>query len=275
MVISFTQVKLKGAVIMKSVKLAFCLIAFLLSSIFAVAALDVQFIGVIKQAPDPAAAGNEVTFTVSFKNVGGAVNNYKITGGIGEQQVFERTYASIEADKTKTDSFKITIPNNDHKYIAWFRLDPEKTSGDSNYDNNMITKTISISGPIKVVNRFEKSIIADIFLDLSVTRIYLQSEQNTPDVHARHNIAMHCEWKRRGPAPKEDFAIELYVDGIKMPCIYNTCIGHTYNTWARATAKIWIDLAGNHEFKCVINNPEDEEMNKSNNTMIQVINIPN
>jgi hypothetical protein len=267
--------KVKGAGKMKSFKLMFCFVAFMLLGIFAFAALDVQFVGGIKQTPDPTAVGNEVTFTASFKPAGGAVTNFKIIGGVGEQRLFERVYASIPVDKIKTESFKLTIPNNDHTYIAWFQLDPDKTSGDSNYENNIIKKTISVSGPKKVVNRLGNNIIADIFLDLSATKIYLLSELNSSEVHARSNIGFNCEWKRRGPAPKEDFAIELYVDGVKMPCIHYTCIGHTYNTWARATAKIWIDLAGNHEFKCVINNPTDEEINKSNNTMIKIINIPN
>jgi hypothetical protein len=259
---------------MKIFKIISCLVAFLVSGLFIFAALDVQFVGAIKQAPDPVAVGSEVTFTVSFKPVGGAVTNFKIIGGVGEPQIFERTYANIGADVTRTDSFKLTIPNNDRTYFAWFKLDPDKTSGDSNYANNIITKAISVSGPKKAVLITDKDVIISLFLDLSVTRIYLQSEQNTPDVHARHNIAMHCEWKRRGPAPKEDFDIGLYVDGVKMPCFPKTCIGHTSTTWARATAKIWIDLSGNHEFKCVLNYPGDDERIKENNTMIQTIFIP-
>lgn len=250
--------------------LFFCLSAF--------GALDVKFVAQISQTPDPAAVGNEVTLTVSFKPEGGAVTNFKIIGGVGEgPRLLERVYASIPANTVRTDSFKLTIPNNDYTYTAWFRLDPDKTSGDSNYDNNLIVKVISISGPKKAVHILEKpgTKAIDLFFDLLVTRIYLQSEQNTPDVHARHNIAMLCEWKRRGPEPEEDFAIELYVDGVKMPCHSITCIGHKYTTWARATAKIWIDLSGNHEFKCVLNNPTaDEEVSKANNTMVKTIFIP-
>jgi len=258
---------------MKSFKLMFCLVAFMLSGIFAFAALDVQFIGVIKQAPDPAAAGNEVTFTVSFKTVGGAVNNYKITGGIGEQRFFERTYASIAADKVKTDSFKFTFPNGGN-YFVWFSLDPDHTSGDSNYANNFIKKAITFSG-VQIAQKatlHDKEIFALNFLDYSVDRIELQDE-NQSEVHAKSYIWVGCWWKRKGPTPALGAEIELYVDGLRIPCYSTTCIGQNYITMKRSEGKTWIDTAGNHEFKCVINTA-NEEINKGNNTMIKMINIP-
>ena len=115
---------------------------FLFSSVFASAALDLKFTTAITQSPDPVTAGATATFTVSFKNVGAAVTNLKITGGVDGSLLFERTYASILADKTKTDFFTWTATAGTHN--VWFELDPDHTCGDSNYANNRIEKAVSI-----------------------------------------------------------------------------------------------------------------------------------
>jgi subtilase family serine protease len=126
------------------VKLLSLAVIFLFSSVFASAALDLAFTTVISQSPDPVAAGVEATFTVSFRTNGGAVTNLKIIGGVDGTQLFERTYASILADKTKTDYFTWTATAGNH--TVWFELDPNHTCGDSNYANNRIEKAITVSG---------------------------------------------------------------------------------------------------------------------------------
>jgi len=113
-------------------------IIFLFSSMFVSAALDLAFVGSITQSPDPATTGTTVTFSVSFRTNGGAVTNMKITGGIFGTQLFERTYASILADKVRTDSFTWTGVAGDQ--VVWFELDPGHTCGDSDYTNNKIQK---------------------------------------------------------------------------------------------------------------------------------------
>jgi len=117
---------------------------FLLCSVFASAALDLQFTTAISQSPDPASAGNVVTFTVSFRTTGGAVTNLKIIGGVDGTQLFDRMYASIAADKVRTDSFTWTATAGSH--TVWFELDPGHTCGDSNYANNRIEKAVTVAG---------------------------------------------------------------------------------------------------------------------------------
>jgi subtilase family serine protease len=128
-----------GGVKIMSIKTVFSLgIIFLFSSVFAMAALDLSFVGTITQTPDPATQGNTITFSVSFRTNGGAVTNMKITGGIYGTQLFERTYGSIGADMTRTDSFTWTGVTGDQ--LVWFELDPGHTCGDSDYTNNKIQK---------------------------------------------------------------------------------------------------------------------------------------
>jgi subtilase family serine protease len=117
-------------------------IIFLLSSVLALAALDLKFTTAISQSPDPANEGNVVTFTVSFKTFGDSVTNLKITGGVDGAQIFERMYASIAADKLRTDSFTWTATAGNH--TVWFELDPNHTAGDSNYSNNRIENAFVI-----------------------------------------------------------------------------------------------------------------------------------
>jgi len=118
-------------------------IIFLLSSVIAIAAVDLKFTTDISQAPDPAITGNTVTFTVSFKNFGGAVDNLKITGGVDGAGIFERLYAHINTDLPRTDSFTWTATAGTH--TVWFELDPNHVQGDSDYSNNRIEKQITIS----------------------------------------------------------------------------------------------------------------------------------
>jgi len=117
-------------------------VIFTFSSVFVSAALDLKFLTTITQSPDPATTGATVTLSASFKSAGGAVTNMKIIGGVDGTQLFERTYASILADKTKTDLFTWTAAAGSH--TVWFELDPGHTCGDSNYANNRTEKAVSI-----------------------------------------------------------------------------------------------------------------------------------
>jgi hypothetical protein len=119
-------------------------VIFLLSNVIAFAAVDLKFTTAITQSPDPASAGNVVTFTVSFKTFGGPVDNLKITGEVDGCGNFERTYAHINADLQRTDSFTWTATAGSH--TVSFELDPMHTCGDSNYANNRIEKAITVGG---------------------------------------------------------------------------------------------------------------------------------
>jgi subtilase family serine protease len=119
-------------------------IILLCSSALALGALDLKFTTAIAQSPDPANAGNTVTFTVSFKTFGGAVDNLKVTGGVDGANIYERTYSHINADLQRTDSFTWTATAGSH--TVWFELDPAHTCGDSNYSNNRIEKAFTVSG---------------------------------------------------------------------------------------------------------------------------------
>jgi subtilase family serine protease len=119
-------------------------IILLCSSVLVLAALDLRFTTTITQSPDPANAGNTVTFTVSFKTFGGAADNLKITGGVDGAGIFERIYSHINADSLRTDSFSWTATAGSH--TVWFDLDPAHICGDSNYSNNRIEKAITVSG---------------------------------------------------------------------------------------------------------------------------------
>jgi subtilase family serine protease len=116
----------------------------LFSSILALAALDLTFTTSISQTPDPATAGSAVTFTVSFKTIGGPADNLKITGGVDGSGILERTYAHINAGLQRTDTFTWTATAGSH--TVWFELDPMHTCGDSNYSNNRVEKAITVGG---------------------------------------------------------------------------------------------------------------------------------
>jgi subtilase family serine protease len=273
---------------MKSIKIILCLTSFLFSSMFIFGALDVKFTTTIAQTPDPAAAGNEATFSVSFKNFGAAVSNYKITGGVDGTKIFERVYASIAADKVKTDSFKWTAAAGDHK--VWFDLDPEHKSGDTNWANNKIEKAFTVSGgqTVKpIVKQPDKKIWRGnplpspdglpLSMDVFVKRIFLEDEDGDPVVTVKANTWFKCEVRRIGPAPAKNYWVKLYVDGNQIQCHATSCLVNPEDTTKIAYGHTWIDTPGDHEFKCVAElnwNDMLNEPNKTNNTMVQIINIP-
>jgi hypothetical protein len=104
-------------------------------------ALDLKFTSNISISPASPTAGNTVTFTISFKPEGGAVTNFKIIGGVDTAQVYERTFASIPVNVTRTVSFDWTSTAGNH--TAWFELDPDHLMGDADYTNNRVELVFS------------------------------------------------------------------------------------------------------------------------------------
>jgi len=267
---------------MKSVKLAFCLIAFLLSSIFAVAALDVKFTTAIGQSPDPAVLWNEVTFTVSFKPSGGAVSNFKIIGGVDGTQIFERTYASILADKIKTDSFKWTATAGSHK--VWFELDPSHTAGDSDYANNKVEKAISGTGFIlndktkpntdhldQLGNNIRGRLTGGT--DLFVNKVWVWTDNQW--------FNFSCEWKRTGPQPPGNFKVELSVsDGSTVAgTLIATGLGKATDTTNTVTSTWVIDASAKIiplKFKCILiwDDPGYKDAIPGNNSLTETVLVP-
>lgn len=172
---------------MRTKTLSLVIAIFLCAGISALAALDLQFTTAITQTPDPANTGNTVTFKVTFKTVGGAVDSLKIIGVIDGSKIFERTYAHINANLPRTDSFTWTAAAGSH--TAWFELDPGKTAGDSNYGNNRVEKAFTISAPTttffyKPEMEIDWSRLPELKPDLTI-----ESVQITPDVLKVNDIS--------------------------------------------------------------------------------------
>jgi len=223
-------------------------IIFLFSSMFASAALDLQFTTAISQSPDPASAGGSVTFTVAFKTFGGAVTNMKITGGVDGTQLFERTYASILADKGRTDSFTWTATAGSH--TVWFELDPGHTCGDSNYGNNRIEKSITVVSSIPVGQ-------PDLSLRVSYSPRYFATGNPV-------TFLLRVDNKGTAPSAACNAAITLY-DNVLLH-LYNVPAiavgGHWEDTYSwpagcSAIIAVWVDIG----FVKIVNN----DSNPANN----------
>jgi len=113
-------------------------------SLLSYAALDVKFTTGIAQSPNPASAGNTVTFTVSLISEGAIVNNLKLIGGVDGTQIVEKIFAGIAAGGTRTQTMTWTAIAGSHK--VWFELDPAHTAADSNYDNNKAELPFTVTG---------------------------------------------------------------------------------------------------------------------------------
>jgi subtilase family serine protease len=113
-------------------------------SVLSYAALDLKFSSVISLSPTAPKVGDTITFTVSFKSEGAMSTNVKIVGGIDGVQLYNRDYASISANGSRTDSFTWVATGGDH--TAFFTVDPNHTAGDSNYGNNHLEKPITVTG---------------------------------------------------------------------------------------------------------------------------------
>jgi hypothetical protein len=125
------------------VKLVILLMLMSLSAL-SYAALDLKFSSAITLSPAAPNLGDTVIISVSFKSAGDAVTNMKIIGGIDGVQLYERDYASIQANGSRTDSFTWTAAGGNH--TAFFTLDPNHTAGDSVYSNNHLEKPFTVTG---------------------------------------------------------------------------------------------------------------------------------
>jgi len=113
-------------------------------SVFSHAALDLKFTtNVIGISPATPKTGDTVTFTVTFKSEGGTSANMKIVGGVDGIKKYERIYASIPANGTRTDAFSWVATGTSHK--VFFAIDPDQTAADSNYGNNNVEKSFVVS----------------------------------------------------------------------------------------------------------------------------------
>lgn len=119
------------------------LMMFLFISLFSFAALDLKFTSAVAMSPGDAKAGDTMTFSVSFRPEGAAVSNLKVIGGIDGVQKYERVFASVAANGTRTCSFTWTATAGSHK--VFFTLDPLHTAGDSSYSNNGIEKQFAVT----------------------------------------------------------------------------------------------------------------------------------
>jgi subtilase family serine protease len=213
-------------------------VIFLFSSVIALAALDLQFTTSISQSPDPASAGNTVTFTVSFKTTGGAVTNLKIIGGVDGTQLFTRTYASIGADLTRTDSFSWTATAGSH--TVWFELDPGHTCGDSNYANNRIEKSITVGGGSPAGKP-----------DLTVTAFFFPSKPKANDdvnfdiiiYNSGNAISKMCElqFMQDGSIIATKTVPGIVAAGGKIPNLNHCHIKHTWKAVCGALIEIKVD----------------------------------
>jgi subtilase family serine protease len=109
-------------------------------------AVDIKFVGSeITFSPASPISGDLMTFTATFRPVGGAVDNFKITGEIDGVQLFERVYAHINEGATKTDSFTWTAVTGKHHVT--FKLDPDNVQGDTDYKDNWQSKLFTVPLP--------------------------------------------------------------------------------------------------------------------------------
>jgi subtilase family serine protease len=119
-------------------------VIFLLSSVLALAALDLRFTTAISQAPNPANLGDTVTFTVTLISDGAIVNDLKLIGGVDGAKIVEKIFTGIANGGTRTQSMSWTATGGAH--TVWFELDPDHLKNDSNYGNNRVEKAITVSG---------------------------------------------------------------------------------------------------------------------------------
>lgn len=120
-------------------------IFYLMFCLLALAALDLRFTTDITITPNSPAAGNSVTFSVNWKNFGAAVDNMNIRGGVDGATILNYTYPHLDSGvPQESKSFNWTATAGTH--TVWFELDPAHTCGDSNYSNNRVEKSFTVSG---------------------------------------------------------------------------------------------------------------------------------
>jgi len=125
----------------KIFSITFLLLVFLCALSYA--ALDLKFTSVIGISPAAPKTGDSVTLSVAFKAEGDTATNVKIVASIDGTQMNERTFASVPAEAVRTDSFIWTATSGNHNVT--YTLDPNHSTGDSDYTNNTISTTLDIT----------------------------------------------------------------------------------------------------------------------------------
>lgn len=123
---------------------------FVLLSMLSYAALDLKFTSAIGISPASPKIGDTVTFSVTFKAEGGAASDVKVIGHVDGTLIYDRVFGSIPANATRTGSFTWTATAGSHDVS--FTLDPSHTAGDSNYNNNTVSKAFSVSETGGILN---------------------------------------------------------------------------------------------------------------------------
>ena len=123
---------------MKLKNLISILIFCLALSLFSYAAPDLKFITNIELIPVNPGLGDNVEVKVRFRCVGGTSSNVKVIGGIDGSTIYNHTFPTLGYNETNTISFNWIATGGNH--TAFFKIDPNKTSNDTNFNNNIVTK---------------------------------------------------------------------------------------------------------------------------------------
>lgn len=115
-------------------------------SIFSYSAPDLRFTSQILMKPTFPTMGHSLTFTVSFRPDQGPVTNLKVIGGVDGNQLYEHIFTSVPSSGDTKASFSwiAMATESDCCSTVWFELDPDHTTGDSNYNNNRIEKVVDV-----------------------------------------------------------------------------------------------------------------------------------
>lgn len=107
-------------------------------------AVDVIFMGSqVTYSPENPISGNLMTFTATFRPLGGAVDNFKVTGEVDGVKLYEHIYDHIGNQVVNTASFTWTATTGKH-YVL-FKLDPDNVQGDTDYKNNWQSKSFKVA----------------------------------------------------------------------------------------------------------------------------------
>lgn len=167
-------------------------------------AVDIKFVGSeITFSPASPISGDLMTFTATFRPVGGSVTNFKITGEVDGVQLFERVYANIAEGATKTDSFTWTATTGNH--VIRFKLDPDNVLGDPTYKDNWKSRQFTVPLPSSATdgpNMVVKSVsIAPALSIAGTTKTFTVKFRNTGNMPAAaHEVSFRtdvpgADWK--------------------------------------------------------------------------------
>jgi hypothetical protein len=144
-----------------------------------ISALDLKFNSGITKSPETFNAGNVVTFTVNFTSLGGPVANCKVTGGVDAVQLYERVFASIPDGANRRVSFTWTAAAGSH--TAWFVLDPDHISGDTDYGNNRAELAVSTTAVFEMAPVAMEAHAAVFKPDLVITEAKFTKDTSRDD----------------------------------------------------------------------------------------------